>query len=223
MKRSEINRILRGAEAFIASAGFNLPAWARFSPEEWRARLASGVYDEVRDLALGWDVTDYGQGDFSKVGLTLFTIRNGSLTDSRYPKGYAEKLLISETGQVCPCHFHFNKREDIINRAGGTLCMQVWKSSPGGEALSEEAFTLSLDGKRTDCTPGLILKLAPGESVTLEPGIYHAFWAEGERCLIGEVSSVNDDENDNRFYVPQARFPTIEEDEAALWLLCNEY
>ncbi|MDR0857445.1 MAG: D-lyxose/D-mannose family sugar isomerase [Oscillospiraceae bacterium] len=222
MKRSQINTILREAEAFIGTSGFKLPAWASYTPDIWAAKLASGDYDEVRDLALGWDVTDYGQNDFAKVGLTLFTIRNGSLTNPRYPKGYAEKLLISEAGQVCPCHFHFNKREDIINRSGGTLAMQLWQSTAEGE-LSEDTFTVSVDGRRVCCTPGLILRLNPGESVTLEPGVYHAFWAEEERVLIGEVSSVNDDENDNRFYVPQARFPMIEEDEAALWLLCNEY
>ena len=33
----------------------------------------------------------------------------------------------------------------------------------------------------------------------------------------------NDDENDNRFYEPIGRFPTIEEDEPAYRLLCNEY
>ena len=50
-------------------------------------------------------------------------------------------------------------------------------------------------------------------------------WAEKGYgpCLIGEVSMVNDDTNDNRFYEPQGRFPTIEEDEPPLYLLCHEY
>ena len=33
----------------------------------------------------------------------------------------------------------------------------------------------------------------------------------------------NDDNVDNRFYEKQGRFPTIEEDETPLYLLCNEY
>jgi len=32
-----------------------------------------------------------------------------------------------------------------------------------------------------------------------------------------------DDNTDNRFYEPVGRFPAIEEDEAPLHLLCNEY
>jgi D-lyxose ketol-isomerase len=53
--------------------------------------------------------------------------------------------------------------------------------------------------------------------------MYHSFWAEGGKTLIGEVSMVNDDNADNRFYEPMGRFPQIEEDEEALYLLCNEY
>lgn len=49
-----------------------------------------------------------------------------------------------------------------------------------------------------------------------------AEWAEGERVLVGEVSMVNDDVTDNRFYLEMGRFPTVEEDEPALYLLGNE-
>jgi hypothetical protein len=41
--------------------------------------------------------------------------------------------------------------------------------------------------------------------------------------MVGEVSKVNDDANDNRFYKPTGRFPAIEEDEKPFRLLCNEY
>jgi D-lyxose ketol-isomerase len=173
---------------------------------------------------LGWDVTDYGHGRFAEVGLTLFTIRNGSLTDPRYTKRYAEKLLISRAGQVCPMHFHVSKTEDIINRGGGRMLMELWRSTPDG-AKSAESFGVSFDGQRRTVAPGEIVTLLPGMSVTLEPYVYHAFWAEPGygRVLIGEVSSVNDDNTDNRFYEPQGRFPTIEEDTEPVWLLCNEY
>jgi len=33
----------------------------------------------------------------------------------------------------------------------------------------------------------------------------------------------NDDNGDNRFYLPAGRFPEIEEDEPPYRLLCNEY
>jgi hypothetical protein len=41
----------------------------RKSGEEWR---------EVRDLQLGWDITDFGSGRFQETGLTLLTLRNGA-------------------------------------------------------------------------------------------------------------------------------------------------
>jgi D-lyxose ketol-isomerase len=40
---------------------------------------------------------------------------------------------------------------------------------------------------------------------------------------VGEVSSVNDDANDNRFHRPTGRFPAIEDDEPPLYLLCTDY
>ena len=41
--------------------------------------------------------------------------------------------------------------------------------------------------------------------------------------LVGEVSKVNDDNVDNRFLEPVGRFPSVDEDEPPIWLLCNEY
>src|SRR5690606_40618622 len=61
--------------------------------------------------------------------------------------------------------------------------------------------------------PGGILRLGPGESVTLLPGVWHAFWAEEKDVLIGEVSTVNDDLTDNVFAEPVSRFSKVEEDE----------
>jgi D-lyxose ketol-isomerase len=71
--------------------------------------------------------------------------------------------------------------------------------------------------------PGDVLTLTPGESVSLPQYCYHKFWAADGRVLVGEVSMVNDDDTDNRFLEPIGRFSTIEEDEAPLYLLCNEY
>jgi D-lyxose ketol-isomerase len=41
--------------------------------------------------------------------------------------------------------------------------------------------------------------------------------------LAGEVSAVKDDERDNRFLEPIGRFPAIEDDEPAKYLLRGEY
>lgn len=221
MKRSEINRIILENIEFIKKMNFNLPPFAYFTPDEWKHK--GREYDEIRDNMLGWDVTDYGHGDFEKIGLFLFTIRNGNLkTNSK--KTYAEKLLISDEEQYSPMHFHFNKMEDIINRGGGNLIVEVYNSTPD-ERLADSEVNVHIDGRSYFVPAGTKIRLAPGESITLPPRQYHAFWAEKGhgKVLIGEVSMVNDDNCDNRFYEPQGRFPTIEEDEPPIYLLCNEY
>ena len=113
MKRSEINKALKRMESVINDLKISLPPFCNFTPEEW---LTKGhEYDEIRDNMLGWDITDYGLGDFDKVGFSLITLRNGNLKKKdQYPKAYAEKLLFIEEGQYSPNHFHWNKMEDII-------------------------------------------------------------------------------------------------------------
>jgi len=222
MKRSEINAIIKDAICFIDSFRFALPAFASWTPEEWRGKGRD--CDEIRDNMLGWDVTDYGQGDFNSLGLALVTLRNGNRNDGRYEKPYAEKLLISRENQVCPMHFHWSKMEDIINRGGGTLMMQLYNAD-GDEGLADTDVTAVSDGVALTVPAGAVLELPPGASVTLTRRMYHAFWAKegGGPVLIGEVSQCNDDNADNRFYEPVGRFPAIEEDEPPFRLLCNEY
>lgn len=65
--------------------------------------------------------------------------------------------------------------------------------------------------------------LHPGQSVCLPVGLYHRFWAEKGIVMGWEISMVNDDHTDNRFLEAGGRFPSIEEDEPARWLLCSEY
>ena len=222
MKRSEINRIIREAAALIASHHFALPPFARWTPEEW-AQKGSECH-EIRDNMLGWDITDYGLGRFEEVGLVLVTLRTGSQRDGRYPKPYAEKLLISREGQVCPMHFHHVKTEDIINRGGGVLMMALYNAD-ADDGLADTDVTVSADGVVLTVPAGTELELHPGQSVTLPPRMYHAFWAKASSgtVLIGEVSACNDDVTDNRFLEPMGRFPSIEEDEPPFRLLCTEY
>ena len=223
MKRSEMNAIIRDAMQFIDSFHFALPPFAQWTPMDWAAKGAE--CQEIRDNMLGWDITDYGLGRFSEVGLVLVTIRNGNQNNPAYEKLYAEKLLISQEGQVCPMHFHWKKMEDIINRGGGVLMMQLYNSTPE-EALDKvgEVEVVS-DGVKLRIPAGTVLELQPGQSVTLTHGMYHAFWAKPGYgpVLIGEVSQCNDDNTDNRFLEEMGRFPAIEEDEAPFRLLCTEY
>lgn len=220
MKRSEINALMADAISFIDKMNFKLPPFAFFSPDDWAKK--GHEYDEIRDNMLGWDITDFGSGDFEKTGLLMVTIRNGNFSNKKYVKPYAEKLLIVEDGQVTPCHFHWNKMEDIINRGGGDLVVKVYNSTEDGQ-LSDTDVDIYMDGRHFTVKAGDTVRIKPGESISIQTGMYHSFWAEGGKTLLGEVSMVNDDNGDNRFFEPTGRFPEIEEDEAPLHLLCNEY
>ncbi len=222
MKRSDINAIIRDADAFIKSHGFSLPPFAYWSPADWKKKGPEAR--EIVENNLGWDITDFGSGNFEKEGLFLFTVRNGSIENLKTMRGktYAEKIMIVGEGQITPMHFHWSKTEDIINRGGGTLVIQLYNSTPD-EELSNADVTVSTDGVTRTFKAGDMVRLRPGESITLATGLYHKFWGEGGRVLVGEVSMVNDDNRDNRFHDPVGRFPTIEEDEPPLYLLVNDY
>jgi hypothetical protein len=220
MKRSEINAIMRSADEFIQARGFYLPPFAYWSPDEWATKGPEVV--EIVQHRLGWDVTDFGSGDFARRGLFLFTVRNGHPSKPQ-SKSYAEKIMVVDDGQVTPLHFHWKKTEDIINRGGRALAIKLYNATPD-EGLDEQTEAhVSVDGVLRAVAPGGVVRLGPGESITLRPYLYHEFWGEGGRVLVGEVSSLNDDATDNRFFLPIGRFPAIEEDEPPLYLLCNDY
>lgn len=223
MKRSEINAIMREADAFAKSHGFYLPPFAYWSPEDWAAK--GPEVSEIVTNNLGWDITDFGQGRYEEFGLFLFTIRNGTPDNLKTGMGkvYAEKLLIVGVDQITPMHYHWHKMEDIINRGGGKLLIQLYNSAENGDDLADTDITVSLDGVVHHYKAGDILALNPGESITLPPYLYHKFWGAEGRVLVGEVSTVNDDNADNKFHKPVGRFPDIEEDEPPLYLLVNDY
>ncbi|MCU0911761.1 MAG: D-lyxose/D-mannose family sugar isomerase [Rhodobacteraceae bacterium] len=222
MKRSRINQIMAEAEDMIARFGFVLPPFAWWTPDEFRAKAPATRVAEAR---MGWDITDYGQGRFDDLGLFLFTLRNGRLADLQRGGGmaYAEKLLISRRDQLSPMHTHVIKAEDIINRGGATLVIELCGSDDAGGYDGGRGGTVWCDGVARPYGPGEKLRLAPGESVTLMPGDWHAFWGEGGDVLIGEVSTVNDDLTDNIFREPIGRFAEVEEDEAPRHLLVSDY
>ncbi len=223
MKRSRINDIMAEADAMIRSYGFTLPPWAYWTPAAFKANAPRAR--AVIDARCGWDITDYGAGRYDEMGLFLFTLRNGRLADLQRGGGmcYAEKLLISKQDQLSPMHTHVIKAEDIINRGGATLVIELYGSDEQGLFDETKGGTVFCDGIRVDYAPGQKLQLAPGESVTLMPGDWHAFWGEGGDVLIGEVSTVNDDETDNIFRTPIGRFATIDEDVPPTHLLVSDY
>ena len=222
MKRSRINALIAEAEAFYASNGFKMPPFAHWSPADWKQVRKD---DFLIKCNLGWDLTDYGRGDYDNFGLMLFTVRNGLLKDLEKGRGivYAEKIMISRKQQLSPMHRHVYKTEDIINRAGGTLAIELFMTAPDGSLDRTAPVKFISDGLWKEVPAGTVARFEPGESITLFPGVFHAFWAEKADVMIGEVSSVNDDNTDNFFVEPISRFPSIEEDVAPTRLIVGDY
>lgn len=158
-----------------------------------------------------WDITDFGLGDFSRQGLTLINL-------AAEPE-YCEKLMYARRGQVTPCHTHARKKEDIICRVG-ELTLRLWPRKPDAAA---QKFFVPVNGRPIEISPGERLVLPAGSRVTLQPGVWHEFFPTSDECIIGEVSTKNDDLHDN-FFLDKGvgRFPGIVEDEPAEVRLISE-
>ena len=218
MKRSEINAALQRALDLLAEQRWTLPPFAHWGADDYRRQPEAARY--LREHQLGWDVTDFGSGDFARRGLTLFCLRNGLQSDAQ-DNPYAEKLLVVGEGQETPTHRHRVKMEDIINRAGATLVLEFAHADAAGQPTKQPVALLT-DGVVRTLPAWAPLRLSPGESVTIPRGVYHRFYAEGGVVLAGEVSQVNDDRTDNYFLEPLGRFAAIKEDAPPLRLLWNE-
>ena len=220
MKRSEINQLIRSSVTFFDEMKFRLPPWAFWKPEDWKGKYET--CHEIIDNMLGWDLTDFGGGDFQRRGLILFTLRNGNLRKDM--KTYAEKVMIVGELQETPTHFHWKKMEDIINRGGGNLVIELF-SADEHEGISGYPVRVRIDGILRTVASGGKVTLLPGESICLEQRVYHRFYGKpGKgRVFVGEVSAVNDDTSDNRFLDPVGRFPEVVEDEKPLHLLVSDY
>lgn len=158
-----------------------------------------------------WDVTDFGLGQWQKFGLVLINL-------AEEPE-YCEKLMYARKGMTTPAHTHRKKKEDIICRTG-LLDLYLW---PDETQKPGEKMRVKICGEVNTVVSGALLQLKAGERITLVPGVYHEFSSGSEECIIGEVSTANDDANDNFFLEKQVgRFPGIEEDEPALLKLLTE-
>jgi hypothetical protein len=161
-----------------------------------------------------WDITDFGLGDFDRRGLTLVNL-------AAEPE-YCEKLMYARRGQETPCHAHGRKKEDIICRAG-ILTVTLWPSRPDAGARGADVLVVRVNGEAETIRAGEAIALPAGSRVTLEAGTWHAFRPLSSECIIGEVSTANDDVGDNFFLDPLVgRFPGIEEDEPAEVRLVGE-
>lgn len=182
MKRSEINAAVHAATAAFARHGWALPPEPR------------------------WDVTDFGLGDFPKLGLVLVNL-------AEQPE-YCEKLMFASRQQVTPRHYHARKKEDIICR-WGELAIEL--------PFAAASQRLQVNGTvRNVAAPGPLV-LRAGERITLTPGVVHAFWPVSEYAVIGEVSTANDDLDDNFFENREVgRYAAIVEDEPAFVRLVSD-
>lgn len=225
MKRSLIDKSIDQAIQLCEKLHCALPDFAYWKVPEWKKKDAVTSY--MKKTAMGWDVTDYNSGNFDKVGAVLLTIRNGEADRPETGRVYCEKYIIMKAGQALPCHFHYFKTEDIINRAGGVLRVYVWNSlskEEGYERDTVKPVELMCDGIKVTVPAGGYVDITPGNSITLMPYTYHSFEALEEKgdLVVGEVSRVNDDATDNHFN-PPVELPPIIEDKPAVYRLCGGY
>jgi D-lyxose ketol-isomerase len=159
-----------------------------------------------------WDVTDFGLGHWQEHGLVLINLANET--------EYCEKLMYAQAGMTTPCHYHKKKKEDIICR-WGRLRLHLWTDL--SQKSDGSVIPAKINGEMQSIRSGEIIELPAGHRITLLQGVCHAFLPASTECIIGEVSTANDDLNDNFFSNPDiGRFPGIEEDEPALVKLLSD-
>ncbi|WEK36036.1 MAG: D-lyxose/D-mannose family sugar isomerase [Candidatus Pseudobacter hemicellulosilyticus] len=150
-----------------------------------------------------WDITDFGLGNFPKSGLLLINLAEEA--------EYCEKLMYARRNQVTPAHYHKKKKEDIICRTG-QLIIELWEKDPATDPPVAR-LSVKVNGQFRTVQTDEPLVLNAGERVTITPLLWHAFYPGSEECIIGEVSTANDDHNDNFFSNPDiGRFSEIVED-----------
>lgn len=162
-----------------------------------------------------WDVTGFGLEQFDRMGLVLVNL-------AELPQ-YCEKLLFAKARQLTIMHAHRKKQEDIIARVGAFAMRLANHDSEFRCDRNGPPVRVLLNGEERMVESNSVVYLRAGERITLFPGVYHEFWPVSEYCIMGEVSTANDDQNDNFFERDDVgRFEQIEEDEPPLERLLNE-
>ncbi len=225
MKRSQINRIISEAIDLFYEKGVRLPPWAYWTHSDWKS--VGPEADEIRSHGLGWNLTDFANKDFEKVGLLLFVVRNGHMLHNKpvTTKTYAEKYMVVQPGQITPWHFHWHKTEDLLNRSGGRLQVELAWAGDDEKSLSDREVTVQVDGVQKKISAEGIILLNPGESLTLTPRMCHKFsgYVNDKQVLAGEISSLNDDTTDNCFLGKPFARTAIDEDEPLKYLISSDY
>ena len=222
MKRSFIDARIDAMAALCERHGVRLPPFARWNEDDYR--VDPGAARRIAQTGLGWNIVEFSPGGFAREGLAVFTLRMGDWRHLANGRGrlYGEKALMAEDGQRTPHHYHIVKTEDIVNRGGARFVVELFKVDRAGAPLKERLRVLK-DVETLDLEPGARVVLEPGESLTLEPFVAHAFWAEGGAVLAGEVSLVNDDTSDNYFLPALPPEAPIEEDAAKRYVTVRDH
>ncbi|HEY5366178.1 MAG TPA: D-lyxose/D-mannose family sugar isomerase [Casimicrobiaceae bacterium] len=223
MKRSQINAAIANAHEALKAHGIRLPEYGYWPAARWRT--AGPEMRRVTRNALGWAVTDFGQGDFDNVGITMFDVRNGTPEFPDEGTPYAEKVFVLKPGQRLPFHFHWKKAEDIINRAGGTLMIQLYNARDDETMDETSPGIVYCDGVAQPFVAGQIFEVPQGGSLTITPRLYHRFWAEESAGVLvgGEISTISVPRTDNRFGENARRFVPIDEDVEPTFLMNIDY
>jgi D-lyxose ketol-isomerase len=222
VKRSFVEARIEVMLGMCDRHGVRLPPFALWSDEHYRADPAAAR--RIAERGLGWNVVEFHPGAFAKEGLSVFTLRMGDWRNLQTGRGrlYAEKALLAEDGQRTPFHYHIVKTEDIVNRGGARFVVELCKVDRGGARIKDK-FRVVKDVTTLELGPGDQVRLEPGESLTLEPFVAHAFWAEGGATLAGEVSLANDDGTDNYFLPALKPFAPIEEDKPRRFVTVRDH
>ncbi len=236
IKRSVVNENIRKVREYMRMRGIPLPPFADYTVEDWKNIEDDEV--EIIENMLGWDVTDFGMGNFDEYGLVLFILRNGNVKKADlYPKTYCEKFFLLKAGQKIPSEYHWYRTEDIINRGTGVFEVTLYNAAKEDfedhEALGRGVngiydtsdVEVVMDGKKIRVPAGGKLRVHPGQSITFTPGMYHQLEALPEYgdCLMFEVSAASDDSIDNRSHAAGKRYPGIEDDVEPEYLTSSDY
>jgi D-lyxose ketol-isomerase len=215
MKRSQINAALQAARDLLARCQWDLPEWADWSEAEHAANPAVSACLYAQEL--GWDVTDFGQGDFEARGVTSFCIRNGEPALLSNQPG-CEHLHFVADGQIWPFHAHKAKREEITVRCGGNLMVAFTRHG------SFEDAPVWIDGSPINDPYSRFIRLSPGQSISIPCGLQHSLWSEPNSgpTLFSETSTSRNDRSDSFFLEEQTRFLPIDEDQPKLLPLWHE-
>jgi D-lyxose ketol-isomerase len=212
-KRSDIESVIGACITLAHENGIHFPNFAYWKVEDWKAHAVET--EVMRQVHLGWNVTDFGMGDNLKFGTCSITLRNGLKEHPEVGVPYCEKLGYFRDGGKLALHFHHYKSEDIICKSvSGRFWLELWNTNEDNSLDEKSDVEIYMDGIKIIKKPGERFYLSCGASITLIPRIAHIFGAEegGGDLLYGEISKINNDKTDNYFYEPLTRFSEIEED-----------